>query len=223
MLSPASQLLETVHASMLRSLLDYFGNAAGYTPLLSLAGTVKLYAEETRRALRMQLLMEWITAKERDTKALASALTTTIDNLNDETKAAAERITTAEAAIAKAMHDLDALEQELEGLSYQLDALRNHLLAKARDDENRKAQVRFAIRIGAALCQVIPVGQPVLGTLGSAGRRGLGIRRRRWLQGAGYGVEDGRHHHQGPHGGKESRGSQEEGRKGKSQGKAGRK
>jgi hypothetical protein len=157
-------------ASMLQRLdahLDYFGNAAGYTPLLSLAGTVKLYAEETRRALRMQLLVEWITTKERDTKAMAAALNTTIDNLNEESKAAALRITTAEAAIAKSMRDLDTLEQELGSLSNRLDVLRNELLTKARNDENMKAQIRFAIRIGAALCQVIPVGQPVLGTLGS--------------------------------------------------------
>lgn len=157
-------------ASMLQRLaahLDYFGNRAGYTPLLSLPGMVTLYAEETRRALKTQLLAEWIAAKARDTKALASALTTTIDNLNDDTKAAAAQIVSAEAAITGLTGDLDALEHELGDLGHQLEVLRNQLLSQVENDERVKGQIKFGIHMLAAICQVVPVGQPVLGTLGT--------------------------------------------------------
>ena len=36
----------------LRGHRDYFGNLAGYTPLLSLQSSIRLYEGETNRALR---------------------------------------------------------------------------------------------------------------------------------------------------------------------------
>jgi hypothetical protein len=151
----------------LRGHLDYFGNAAGYTPLLSLQGTIKLYAEETRRALRTLLLVSWIDAKERDAKEAANALGDAITVLNDDTRQAAAQVAGSEAKISDVTNRIDALEQELNGMSNQLEILRNNLLSKAQSDLQQQAQIKFAIKMAAAVCQVVPVGQPALGTVGS--------------------------------------------------------
>ncbi|WP_156164132.1 hypothetical protein [Methanosarcina sp. 2.H.T.1A.15] len=157
-------------ASMLQRLrghLDYFGNSAGYTPLLSLQGTIKLYEKETLRALRTLLLVGWIDSRERDTKEAAKALEDTINSLNEDTQQAAAQVTSSEAKISEVTSRIDALEQELHGMSNKLEILRNNLLSKAQGDLDRQAQIKFAIKMTAAVCQVVPVGQPALGTVGS--------------------------------------------------------
>ena len=151
----------------LRGHLDYFGNAAGYTPLLSLQGTIKLYAEETRRALRTLLLVGWIDAKERDAKEAANALREAIISLNEDTQQAAAQVVSSEVKISEVTNRIDALEQELNAMSNQLEILRNKLLSQAQGDLQQQAQIKFAIKMAAAVCQVVPVGQPALGTVGS--------------------------------------------------------
>jgi len=151
----------------LRGHLDYFGNAAGYTPLLSLQGTIRLYAEETRRALRTLLLVGWIDTKEREAKEATKALGDAIIGLNEDTQQAAAQVASSEAKISEVTNRIDALEQELNGMSNQLEILRNNLLSQAQNDLQRQAQIKFAIKMAAAVCQVVPVGQPALGTVGS--------------------------------------------------------
>lgn len=153
----------------LRSHLDYFGNAAGYTPLLSLTGSFKLYAEETQRALRTLMLVGWIDAKEREAKETASALAEAIGTLNDDTQQAAAQVISAESKINAVTKRIDALEQELADRSRELAELRTHLLSQAENDLQQQARIKFAIKMAAAVCQVIPVGQPALGSIGSLG------------------------------------------------------
>jgi hypothetical protein len=163
----ASQTEIAAMLQRLRGHLDYFGNAAGYTPLLSLQGTIKLYAEETRRALCTLLLVGWIDVKERDAKEAAKAIGEAIIALNKDTQQAASQVISSETKISDVTNRIDALEQELNGMSNQLEILRNNLLSKAQSDLQQQAQIKFAIKMAAAVCQVVPVGQPALGTVGS--------------------------------------------------------
>jgi hypothetical protein len=147
--------------------LDYFGHPAGYMPLLSLQGAVALYAEETRRALGTLLLASAVQAKEHDTKQAEAALAQSITVLNQETREAATRIVAAEAKAGALDGRIAALTSQLGALANELAALRTTLLNEAQNDLERQARIRFGIRMAAAICQVIPVGQPVLGTVGS--------------------------------------------------------
>jgi polyhydroxyalkanoate synthesis regulator phasin len=151
----------------LRGHLDYFGNAAGYTPLLSLQGTIQLYAEETKRALRTLLLVQWVDAKERDATEAANALGDIIVSLNEETQQAADQVTSSETKISEVTKRIEFLQQELNSLSNQLGTLRNQLLSKVENKAQEQARIKFAIKMAAAVCQVIPVGQPALGSIGS--------------------------------------------------------
>jgi hypothetical protein len=153
----------------LRGHLDYFGNAAGYTPLLSLAASVKLYANESERALKLLLLAGWVDAEERNAKDAAAALGDAINAANEETMQAAEQVTTAEAKIDSVTSSIASIRSELTTLANELEGLRNTLLSKAKNDLALKGQIRFAIKMAATICQVIPVGQPLLGTIGKLG------------------------------------------------------
>jgi CHASE3 domain sensor protein len=153
----------------LRGHLDYFGNAAGYTPLLSLPSTVKLYGDETKRAMRLLLLAGWIEAKEREAKEASAILNDAIKAANDSSFEASEQVVEAEAKIDSVTSSIESITQELNKLGNDLGILRTTLLAKAQNDLQRKAQIRFGIKIAATICQVIPVGQPLLGTIGKLG------------------------------------------------------
>lgn len=153
----------------LRGHLDYFGNAAGYTPLLSLAGSIKLYEEETKRALRTILLAGWINAKERDAKEAVAVLGETISSLNEDTLKAAAQVVNSENKLSEVTKRINVLQQELNDRSRELEELRTKLLGKAMNDLQQQARIKFAIKMAAAVCQVIPVGQPALGAIGSLG------------------------------------------------------
>lgn len=159
--SEVAAMLQRLHGH-----LDYFGNAAGYTPLLSLQGTIKLYTEETQRALRTLLLVGWIDAKEREAKEAAKALGDAIVSLTADTNKAAEQVTNAEAKISEVTNRINVLEQDLDSMSKKLEILRNKLLSEAQNKLEQQAQIKFGINMAAALCQVVPVGQPALGTIG---------------------------------------------------------
>jgi len=157
-------------ASMLQKLhgrLDYFGNPAGYTPFLSLQSTTKLYKEETERALRSLLLTRWICSKDREARDSAKALAEAVALLNKDTAQAAAQVVEAEAQLRDADDRIKVIQKELSGLSNDLEALRGKLLKKAEASEDRKAKIKFAIHMASAICQVVPVGQPALGAVGS--------------------------------------------------------
>jgi hypothetical protein len=165
----ASQSEVASMLARLRGHLDYFGNAAGYTPLLSLPSTVKLYSDETKRAMRLLLLASWIEAKEREAKEASAILNDAIGAANDDAEEAAARVVAAEAKIDSVTSSINSITQELNKLGNDLGTLRSSLMAQAKNKLERQAQIRFAIKIAATICQVIPVGQPVLGTIGKLG------------------------------------------------------
>ncbi|WP_174547033.1 hypothetical protein [Nocardiopsis dassonvillei] len=147
--------------------LDYFGNPAGYSPLLSLSGSIQLYRDEAKRALRMMLISKRITTAERSAREASTILGTTIETVNADTKAAADQVTEGGQEIHRLTHSIDTVSKELSGLATELTRLRDKLLAQAQADAERKARIRSFLKIAGALLQVIPVGQPVLGALGS--------------------------------------------------------
>ncbi|ASU58385.1 hypothetical protein CGQ36_12835 [Nocardiopsis dassonvillei] len=147
--------------------LDYFGNPAGYSPLLSLSGSIQLYKDEAKRALRMMLISKRITTAERSAREASTILGTTIETVNADTKAAADQVTEGGQEIHRLTHSIDTVSKELTGLATELTRLRDKLLAQAQADAERKARIRSFLKIAGALLQVVPVGQPVLGALGS--------------------------------------------------------
>ncbi|HET8539967.1 MAG TPA: SH3 domain-containing protein, partial [Anaeromyxobacter sp.] len=147
--------------------LDCFGHPAGFTPLLSLPGSIKLYDDETRRALRMILLARWVSDVELDARESAAVMAEAIAVAQDDSRAAAEQVAAGQEKIPEIRSLIDSVDRELTGLGNRLVAVRNALLAKAESDERTKAAIKFSAKMAGALCQIIPVGQPALGTVGS--------------------------------------------------------
>jgi hypothetical protein len=150
----------------LRTQLDYFGNPAGYMPFLSLQATMRLYDLETRDALRTLLLAHWVADESNKAQSAANAFGSAIEQTNKDTARVAEQLVQSEARMESIDHELTSLQDRLTTLSTKLDTLRTELYTEAADDLQKKAAIKFGVKMVAAICQVVPVGQPVLGTIG---------------------------------------------------------
>ncbi len=147
--------------------LDYFGNPAGYMPLLSLQATLRLYDLDTKDAVRTLLLTAWVQEKANATQSAANALGSAIEETNKDTQRVADELVKAERRMTSLDQELTSLESRLAGLGNDLGLLRTRLYNQAADDINKKALIKAGIKMAGAICQVVPVGQPVLGTVGS--------------------------------------------------------
>lgn len=145
--------------------LDYYGHPAGYTPALSLSSAVALYEKETDSALQTLLLTEWIDAKKNNTSEAITALSSAIDELNRDTTAASTQVSDAENKINSASNSIDNLKFTLNELGQDLEDVRNKLMEQAMNDERKKAAIKFGVHMISAAAQVIPYGQPILGTV----------------------------------------------------------
>jgi len=169
---PASEwtAAQTEVSTMMQRLaahLDYFGNPAGYTPLLSLSSSIRLYDIETKDALKMMLIAGWVNEAAREASEQGSLLTEALDATNEDSKKAAAQVTAYEGKIKQIQIRIETLKRELTDRGTELFEVRKRLLAKVTDDVNRHAPIKFAMKMAGALCQVIPVGQPALGVVGS--------------------------------------------------------
>ncbi|MGQ4267496.1 hypothetical protein [Nocardiopsis changdeensis] len=91
----------------------------------------------------------------------------TINAVDADTKAAADQVSAGEKKINEVRGLIGIVLHDLEDLSGRLERLREKLLAEAKSNIDRRNAIKFAIKIAGALCQVIPVGQPLLGSAGS--------------------------------------------------------
>jgi hypothetical protein len=145
---------------------DYFGNPAGYAPLLSLASAWRNYELETSTALRTLLLSNWVEAKAQKKVNLARASEAAIELLNKDSQETVQKMSEAEAELLRLDREEKDLDRALDKAEANLEALRTKLFNEAAADTARKAQITFAVNLGAALLQVVPVGQPWVGMAG---------------------------------------------------------
>ena len=150
----------------LRTQLDYFGNPAGYMPFLSLQATLRLYDLDTKDALRTLILAKWVADESNKSQSAANAFGSAIEQTNKDTARVAEQLVQSEARMESIDHELTSIQNRLETLSRNLETLRADLLREASNNLEKQAAIKFGVKMAAAICQVIPVGQPVLGTIG---------------------------------------------------------
>lgn len=146
--------------------LDYFGNPAGYAPLLSLTSAMRAYDLESDTALRTLLLSRWVESKVQTQANITAAADQAIETLNANSEKVVAQMARAQEAMKRLDTALDEVSADLEKAQTSLLDLNTKLMNEASGNASRKAQIKAAVNIGAALLQVIPYGQPVLGHVG---------------------------------------------------------
>jgi hypothetical protein len=166
----AARLEMRVLAERLANNLDYFGNPAGWTPMLSLEITVSAFDSEIDNSIQAMATKQWFDTHQSTIAARNIALqrAASIDS---------ERVTANRNALSKLQDNLQQLGQEARKLAGQtrqveknIQAEEDSLEIRAREGLEDKAKVRDwqsnLAELGE-LCKVIPVFQPQLGKIGS--------------------------------------------------------
>lgn len=164
--------LQTEFATLSQRLgagLDYFGKPAGYTPLLSLAGAFQLYRMEVDIALEVMMFTAWVAAKQSEQQESAEAAEAASRLLIKDSAQIAKRIQETNDKAEQLGKDLLDLEKAQNTVQGKLDDKKTELYNKASGDLAKIGQIKFAVNLAAALCQVIPYGQPILGGVTSMG------------------------------------------------------
>lgn len=145
---------------------DYFGNPAGWVPLLSLESNLKLYEAEISSAIRTMFLVYWMENIQKGKENSATALTAALKHLQQEADNARDNYN---AALTK-LTDLDtrvkSLNPEIDAFYVSLKNLEQELEKTARGDLQLEHTLRSTGKLLGGVMQLIPVGQPMLGAFG---------------------------------------------------------
>lgn len=167
--SPGALQLEFASLShRLRSGLDYFGHPAGWTPLYSLPLLLRLYEDELQRGLRLLVLTKWLRQRASRADEAGAIAGSTAAALRAEADAAIADIGTRTGSLRALRAEAESLQQRIDGYTVRLETERTRLENDAREHAMETAWIKLGVNTLSAVLQVIPYGQPALGTLASA-------------------------------------------------------
>jgi hypothetical protein len=166
---PGDSAMQTELATLrhrLENRLDYFGNPAGWTPLLSLQANLKAYDNEIERAMKTLFLAYWVESVAKDKTKAITGLENSIGQLEDDTQAATQALRDLQSDLPDIQGMVDRLNNQIENQNNQLAHLENRLTVEARDNIEERHAVEFGMSMLTAVTSIIPYGQPALSATG---------------------------------------------------------
>jgi predicted nuclease with TOPRIM domain len=165
------------HLARLADGLDYYGNPAGWVPLLSFEVNFLLTDNLIDQAIRSLYVSYWLTRSSDYLQNQETALREAEDQLQQENALLRNRMaelvgnpdTNTPGLLDELLAEESALQSKLDTLGEKLAVVEERLLAQAEDlqkKEDRKAAIKKGVRVMGAVMQVIPVGQPALAAAG---------------------------------------------------------
>jgi hypothetical protein len=151
----------------LDSHLDYFGNPTGYVPLLSLQANLSAYKKEVDSAIPLLYMTYWLGQKANELESKKAALRSGIQTLQAKVTEDIAAYNDKQAEIQKLIERAQEIASKLQAVQGELRSKEEKLARRANatvDDRNRWKNTLGTL---SALTKVIPVYQPVLGTIGT--------------------------------------------------------
>ena len=157
----------------IQSNLDYFGNPAGWVPMLSFEVTQQAFKQEVEHCLNLMYLSYWVNNTGYTLQRRIGGLKTMWDKLGDEVvglQAEYEEIRTQIPTLYTRATQIESDIKEQNRLMAELvERKRKEAADSMWDDAIRigaLAGAQLGLRLGAIVFQVCPVGQPVMGAVG---------------------------------------------------------
>jgi len=149
--------------------LDYFGNPAGWVPMLSFEANLNLFRNEIEPAIRVLYLSYWVGNAANSLQQKVAGLASARGKLSEEV----ERFRTDYASAMEAMPALEteyvALSNNTERVQRYLEQLERALEDRARnnvEDRHKLPSWKKNLKVLSSVISVIPVYQPALGAIG---------------------------------------------------------
>ncbi|HUT22965.1 MAG TPA: hypothetical protein VM492_01340, partial [Sumerlaeia bacterium] len=152
--------------------LDYFGNPAGWVPMLSFEVGSKAFSDEIDHAVNVMYLGYWVRNMNRDLRDRAQGM-------RQLQKALAAEVEKLKTAYAEAVETIPWIETEAANITAKTHELREESLALVDELERQAARnlepsywekvlmgAQLGAKISGALAKVFPIGQPYVGAVG---------------------------------------------------------
>ena len=158
------QILDELRALRHRvdSNLDFFSNPAGWVPMLSFEVTKLAFENEIPRALRVLYLNYWLGNRADTLQKKVDAMTQLRAQLNEQIVIDRKEYDEVVATVPGLQFQARQVQQNIGDVKADIETIRLRLLPKANDI----ALLKKVARALGAIAEVIPVGQPFVGTAG---------------------------------------------------------
>nr|QNO49773.1 hypothetical protein DMFPCFDI_00016 [Methanosarcinales archaeon ANME-2c ERB4]QNO50125.1 hypothetical protein GDOAKEED_00029 [Methanosarcinales archaeon ANME-2c ERB4] len=154
--------------------MDYFGNPAGWVPMLSFEVSKAAFEQETDHAIRVLYLCYWIGNAESSIQGKVDALTYAREKKSEEIQDFKDQYNELMDLIPRLQSEGEAVANQEDLLRERLKQREQELLEHAENNVDERHKVPWwkkATRVLGAICSLCPVGQPVTGVIGG----GLGL------------------------------------------------
>lgn len=167
-LSQMQAEMETI-LHRIASNLDYFGNPAGWAPMLSFEVNKLAYEAEVDRAIRLWYLTYWISNKSLKDAQAVSAMEYGRDKIYEDIKGLKIEYQEAMEMIPKLNTAIADIAIDTETLKTALLNLETRLAKRAQDNVEERHRVPFwkqSLGVLGGIAQICPIGQPTVGIVG---------------------------------------------------------
>ena len=147
---------------------DYFGNPAGWVPMLSFQANHRLFKNELESGIRAMFLAYWIQHTQDRSKSAADMLKAAKDRLHAETDQALADYNAAELKVTSLEAEMASIADQIEATRKFVSGIKDTLTSQVKNDLKTEHMLRASAKILGGVMQLIPVGQPVLGSFGKA-------------------------------------------------------
>ncbi len=149
----------------IRSNLDYFGNPAGWVPMLSFEVNRTIFDNEIDRAIEVLYLSYWLRERAVTIQDKVDALSKAREKVKAEIEDAKTRFQTAVELIPSLQIEAGRISSQVYNTQLELTQL-EHVLQEQAEENLEEPWWKTGLKIAGKICSVIPVGQPVLGAIG---------------------------------------------------------
>lgn len=158
----------------LDSNLDYFGNPAGWVPMLSFEANFIAFQNEVNHAIPVLYLTYWLNNAATNLQASLAATEQAKDNLEEERTRLETAFNQAQTAIPGLKNEAANIASQIASFQRQLTNKLAQLEQKARDnvaERNKVPMWKKGLGILSVAADLVPIGQPTIGRIGA----GIGL------------------------------------------------
>lgn len=154
----------------IESNLDYFGNPAGWVPMLSFEVTKAIYEKEIEHAIRVLYLSYWLGNGAGSIQQKINNMSALRDRLKQEITNFKQQYDAAVTMIPELQSDSVAISNRVDFLQQQIQAKENELVLYAEQNVEERHKVptwKKIAQVAGTICKLCPVYQPALGAIGT--------------------------------------------------------
>ncbi len=149
--------------------LDFFGNPAGWVPMLSFEANLTAFQDEVNRSIPILYLTYWLNYSATNLQNSANAAGETLRRLREEYAEMVKAYNQVQTTLPGLKTRSAEIQIRINQLHAELQSLEQQLVARAQANVEERHKVPFwkkAIGVLAVAADLVPVGQPTIGRIG---------------------------------------------------------